>query len=379
MRIGLIVPGFSADQDDWGIPALRDLVRELAILHEVHVFALRYPHRRGSYRVDGATVTAFGGAFARRAGRASLLARAVAGVARQHRRRPFDVLHGFWADEPGLVAVTTAPRLRIPALVSVMGGELVGLRDIAYGGQLGLVGRTLTRHVLRRAAAVTVGSAYLRGLVEKYPCGGRVVELPLGVDLRRFHADPPTDDGQPLVQGDLRLLHVASLVPVKDQDTLLRALARVAGRVPGVHLHMVGDGPMRGRLEDLARALQIDRHVTFHGAVAHDRLRAFYRGADLCVLSSRHESQGMVVLEAAACARATVGTDVGILPELALPHHVVPTGDAPGLADALASLLREPAALADLGERALERVSNGLGLDQTIGDLCGLYGAMVDR
>ena len=65
MRIALITPGFSASASDWCIPVLLDHVRELAREHEVHIFALRYPHRRERYEVYGATVHPSSGPRAR--------------------------------------------------------------------------------------------------------------------------------------------------------------------------------------------------------------------------------------------------------------------------------------------------------------------------
>jgi len=376
LRIGLIVPGFSAEEADWCIPALRDLVRELARRHEVHVFALRYPHRRGSYRVDGAMVHAFGGALARRGARARLLTRAFAHIRAEHRRRPLDLLHAFWADEPGLLAVTAGRVMGVPSLVSLMGGELVGVPELDYGGQLNLVNRTMTRHVLRRAGHVTAGSEYLCRLAASRFGHSGVARLPLGVDTRRFHPNLGAREGLILEGAGPKLLSVGSLVPVKDQETLLKALARVVPRFPAVRLHLVGAGPLRGPLERQAADLGISGEVTFHGSVPHDRLPAYYRAADLCILSSRHESQGMVVLEAAACGRATVGTAVGILPELA-PPAPVPVGDARRLAEAMATLLEDPAAVHLSGRLALERVSEGYTLDRSIAALCSLYGTLL--
>jgi hypothetical protein len=100
MRIALITPGFSASASDWCIPVLLDHVRELAREHEVHVFALRYPHRRERYEVYGATVHPCGGADARGLDRGPLLARAYRAIRAEARRRPFDLYHAFWADEP---------------------------------------------------------------------------------------------------------------------------------------------------------------------------------------------------------------------------------------------------------------------------------------
>jgi glycosyltransferase involved in cell wall biosynthesis len=179
--------------------------------------------------------------------------------------------------------------------------------------------------------------------------------------------------------GAPRLLHVASLVPVKDQETLLRAVAHVAARIPTAHLHMVGDGPLRRNLERLAAELGLAPHLTFHGAVAHDRLPAYYRACDLAVLSSRFESQSMVALEAAACGRATVGTVVGVLPELVGKPFTVRVGDDEGLAEAILALARDPARRTALGEASRAAVESRYTLTASVRELTRLYARLVDE
>lgn len=373
MRIGLITPGFSGGKHDWCIPVLLNLVRDLARHHEVRVFTLRYPYRRDTYQVYGATVHAFGGALTAGSGRLPLLARALASIVRQHRRRPFDVLHGMWTDEPGFLAVTAGRLLRVPAVVSLLGGELVGLPDIGYGGQLSHINRWLIRVALRGATCVTAGSTHLCRLAQPYVPPGRLRLMPLGVDTEMFHPEPTPTNPTSLTEGESKLLNVASLMPVKDQATLLRALSRVVDQAPGVHLHIVGDGPLRRDLESLAESLGVAHRVSFHGAVSHDRMPAYYHTADLCVLSSRYESQGMVILEAAACARSTVGTAVGLLPDLVPATQVVSVGDDQALAEALLTTLQDPRALATMGQASLKAVEAGYTLEQTITRLCALY------
>ena len=212
------------------------------------------------------------------------------------------MLHGLWADEAGAVAVAAARLLRVPSVVSLMGGELVAFPDIGYGGRLSRLGRRLLPRTLRGASRVTVGSESLRRLAAQHVPRERLARLPLGVDTSLFRPGPPLPGGGPLFQGAVRLLCVASLTPVKDHATLLRALARVARDVPDVHLHLVGDGQLRSELGQQAEELGVAPRVTFHGAVPHDRLPDCYRAADLLVCSSRYESQAMVGLEAAACA-----------------------------------------------------------------------------
>jgi glycosyltransferase involved in cell wall biosynthesis len=158
---------------------------------------------------------------------------------------------------------------------------------------------------------------------------------------------------------------------------LLRALAEVVPQLPAVHLHLVGDGPLRPDLERLTAQVGLAGRVTFHGAVAHDRLPDYYRAADLCVLASHYESQSLVVLEAAACARATVGTAVGLLPELAPPGWTVPPGDPGALAGALLTALADPLALDRAGRAARETVATHYSMERTLAILTGLYGELI--
>ncbi|NOX62958.1 MAG: glycosyltransferase family 4 protein [Chloroflexi bacterium] len=362
MRIGLITPGFDAHEGDWAIPALSNLVRELGRRHDVRVFALRYPHRRGWYEVFGVEVQALGGAETRGPARGALLTRALMALRRSHEERPFDALHGFWADEPGFLAVLAARWWRIPAIVSVMGGELVGFADIGYGGQLSRIGRGLIRFSLARADRVTVGSGWLAERARRWTREERLSVAPLGVDAARFRPDGRVEK----LVGSPALLHAASLVPIKDQATLLAAFARLRANFPDAHLHMIGGGPLREKLTDLARTLGAFEHITFHGPVLHPRLPPFYRGADLFLLSSRFESQNLAVLEALACGCPVAGTRVGVLPELLPANCLAPPGDAAALADAAASLLADEPGRAALAAKLSQRVRREYALTSTL-------------
>ena len=189
MRLALIVPGFSENENDWCIPALRDFVTTLAITDDVCVVALRYPQVNGSYSVFGAKVIALGGGTGRGVRALDLWRRALGTVISEHRRRRFDVIHAFWADEPGIIAALAGKILRVPSLVSLCGGELVGFSDIDYGGQLAPFQRAKTDLALRLASEVTAGSRYEQRLaarqVQRLHARPPLLR-PLGVDVRRF-------------------------------------------------------------------------------------------------------------------------------------------------------------------------------------------------
>ena len=369
MNVGIVVPGFSASESDWCIPALLSLVRELSKSHDVRVFALRYPHRRASYPIYSSTVEAFGGASVRGLARLPLLVRAIASIRREHRLRPFDVFHGFWADEPGFVAVRAARSLGVPSVVTLLGGELVSFPEIGYGGRRSTLNRYLAGRALAGASRVTAGSTYLASLAR--PRAEPEI-LPIGVDLDRFCPGAVVPS---LLAGKPRILHVASLVPVKDQKTLLKAFARVSRTLPDAALNVVGSGPLEAQLKTLAILLGIDGRVVFHGSVPHHELPSYYRSADLNVMSSLHEGQEWVTQEAAACGRTTVGTRVGVVADLVPATIAVPTRDPDALGSAILEALSDRTRLRARGLLARDRVAARYSLSETLRALTALYAA----
>lgn len=392
MRIALVVPGFAAEEElDFAIPALSSLARLLATRHDLHVFTLRYPHRRGVYPFHGATVHAFGWGTTGGLSRLRLLQQALAAVVGLHRRQPFDLLHGLWADEPGFTAATAGRLLQRPAVVSLLGGELVGFPDIGYGGQLSRANRLLTRWALRHASAVTAGSRFLHELAAQHASAGKLRVLPLGVDTQLFAPEEPAPavagprftfraplPASPAAATPGHLLHVASLSPVKDQATLLDALAMARNSHPALHLHIVGAGPLQPALAGQVDRLGLAAAVTFHGEALHTSLPAWYRAADLFVLSSRYESQSLVALEAAACGCPVVGTSVGVLPELLDPEQLAPVGDAPALAAVISRALDDPARRARWSRAGRDRTVARYSLDRTVADLEALYLELIE-
>ena len=361
MRIGLVVPGFSADPTDWCIPALRHLVTRLSETDDVLVVAVRYPYRVDRYAIGRVQVVAVGGGQRRGASTLDVWRRTLGYLASEHRRRPFDVLHAFWATESGFLTALAGPALRVPTIVSLAGGELVGLADIGYGDQLARAQRLKVRTSLRLARMVTAGSRYQLRLARRYV--RRIYLAPLGVDTQLFQPGPP-------VGGEPHIVHVGALTPVKDQATLLHTFAELRRRLPGARLDIVGDGPLRQELRHLATRLGIAEATHFRGEVAHDALPAVYQAATVFALSSRHEAQGMVALEAAACGRPVVGTHVGVLPDLA---PTAPVGDAQALADGLVTVCGDPRRAADLGCATRQLVEAEYSLDASAARFRALY------
>jgi glycosyltransferase involved in cell wall biosynthesis len=377
LQVVIVVPGFVVERDDPGMPAVVDLVERLAAVHDCDVIALRYPPARPRYRVAGARVRALGlGSVGGLAGRAAVLARGVRAVLAIDRRRRIDVVHGQWADEAGAVATIAGRLLRRPVVVSLMGGELAALADIGYGAGLGRGGRWTTALSLRGADLVTAGSeAALRSVLERRP-GVSAVLSPLGVDLAVFRpavlAEAP--DHPP---GSV--LFVGSLEPVKDPALALRVFAALAADRPGLRFEVIGEGHLCGDLEALAAQLGVGDRVTFPGQVPGNEMPARYRAARLLLVTSRHEGQSMVAVEAAASGIPIVGTRVGVLPDLGRGALTVPLGDEAGLVAAAAMVLDDPARATAMGAAGRAAAVGGYDLDLTSATLMSQYDTLLSR
>lgn len=139
--------------------------------------------------------------------------------------------------------------------------------------------------------------------------------IPNGYDPKLFYPGPARSarDALGLPDDTPILLAVGHLVPVKGFDLALRAVARLHCRV---RLIVVGRGPMRRRLEAMAKRLGIRDRVHFAGEVPHLQVSDYIRASDLVLISSRAEGNPAILVEALACGRPVVAARVGGIPEV---------------------------------------------------------------
>jgi glycosyltransferase involved in cell wall biosynthesis len=369
MRIALIVPGVGGVERAGHrrvISVIQALIERLARRHEVLVVALD-DERQTRYSLLGATVVTLG-----RLRGFGAVGRWLAGLQRliavlQRERGRFDVLHAFWAGTPASWAVVAGRILHVAVMVSIGGGELVWLPDIAYGGQGGLLGRAKTSLILRMADAVSACSRY--SLEPLTRIRQDALWLPWGVDWRLYDGPTERTPGPPW-----RLLHVASLNRVKDQGTLLRAVRLLRDQVP-VELDCIGEDTLGGSVQRLAVELGLEQSVKFHGFKPADEVAPFYHRAHIYVHSSLFENTPAVVLEAAAAGLPTVGTAVGLVAEMAPEAALaVPERDPEALAQGVLNLLANDQKRSSLG-RAAQQYARDYDADWTAGQLEATYAA----
>jgi len=178
------------------------------------------------------------------------------------------------------------------------------------------------------------------------------VTIPSGVDLDAVTAASPVR----LVSGRPVIGAVARLVPIKGLHYLVDAAPEILRRCADARFLLVGDGEMRPALEAQARALGLSDRIVFAGY--REDIPSVIAGMDLVVLPSINEGMGRVLVMAMALGKPIVATRVGGVAELLGDGEaglLVPARDPIALAEAISTLLHDPARARNLGEAGRRR------------------------
>jgi len=152
----------------------------------------------------------------------------------------------------------------------------------------------------------------------------------------------------------LEVLFVGRLSSQKKVDVILRALALLKPEGLCPRFRVVGDGPMRGELEALARSLKLDQQVTFQGAVPQTRVFDCYEQARILVLASQSEGWPKAIAEAMAFGLVCIGANRGLVPQMLGEGRglLVEPGDVAALAARLRQAATDVSDAARMAERA---------------------------
>jgi len=181
-------------------------------------------------------------------------------------------------------------------------------------------------------------------------------------------------DGPPM------LLSVGQLLPRKGHSVLIEALAELAAEGLEIDATIVGAGPERGRLEDMARDLEVSERIRFTGALGQDELPALYERAEIFCLASFAEGVPVVLMEAMAHGVPVVATRIMGIPELVADGEtglLVTPGRAADLAVAIRRLTEDPQLAARLGGAGRKKVDAEFNQRASAAQLKALFEAVT--
>jgi phosphatidylinositol alpha-1,6-mannosyltransferase len=303
------------------------------------------------------------------------------------RQNDIAVVHAGNIRPSGYVAAMLRRQLGIPYLVYVHGKDL--LKERRKGRNRWLV-RAGTREILGNAAGIVANSRATANLTRdilralgSHAAAERVHVVHPGAEPKTFAAAAAatrqTNEGPVL-------LSVARLVQRKGIDTTIEALPTILAAHPTTTYVIVGTGPDRTRLEQLAASLGVSEHVRFAGDVSDDDLPGFYAKADIFSLPTREipaedeiEGFGIAYVEASASGVPCIACDAGGVSDAVVDGVsgllVAPTATA--VADAALRLLGDAALRARLAEGGRMLVERDLNWDRAAREVIELVGAVA--
>jgi len=164
----------------------------------------------------------------------------------------------------------------------------------------------LSRQRLKKVATVVAPTSKVENTLQGYGLGNPIEVVPSGISLEqhRQRLDPQLRRQQRqalgLEEDDLVLLNLGRLGGEKNLGELIELFALARQENPRLKFLIVGDGPARKELEQLAKKLEVSDHVIFTGMVPPDRVQEYYQLGDIFVSASTSETQGLTYIEAAA-------------------------------------------------------------------------------
>jgi glycosyltransferase involved in cell wall biosynthesis len=319
-----------------------------------------FANRRGTTILDRSTAYPL---FGLRAGRAAARSAAAGEV---------DIVHGLGASALGYATAHAASK-RAPLVFNPQGLEEFGATDPARAPLKRLAYAPLRAAVRRCARGADRVIATDRSLVAPVISHLGVSEaavrvIPNAIDLA--DCDRPEALARAAVlrrqaglgERDVVFLSVGRLEANKGFDVLLRALASLMSSkaLPrGWRWILIGDGPMRRRLQSESAAAGLWDRVTIWGRASLEDLHGWYEAATIFVHPTLYEGSSLVTLEAMAHRRAVVATRAGGLPDKVIPGAngwLVEPGDADALAAVLIEAVSDPHRLQRMGAASRDLV-----------------------
>lgn len=277
--------------------------------------------------------------------------------AREHQARPFDAIYerySLWS----AAAVRAARQFGLPAIIEVNAPLLLeqrAYRELAHDAEAEII----EREVFSQASAVvTVSAAVADYVIDHGGSAERVQVMPNGVDHTLFHpARAPMRIAE--ASGRFVIAFSGSLKAWHGVDVLLEAFRELNRRLAGMHLLVIGDGPMREWLQGYVRGAELEGHVSFTGWRPHDEVAALLAGADVAVapyppLENFYFSP-LKLYEYLALGMPIVASDIGQIRDVIRPGIdglLTPPGDALALTDALEALALDESLRRRIGRAA---------------------------
>lgn len=274
-----------------------------------------------------------------------------------------DVIHAHFATSAAAIARIAARLSNRPYTVTAHAKDIFH-QDVDE--------RALSARLSDAARVITVSEYNVRYLSQQFPaCKARIRRVYNGMPLQRL----PVRGAR---ASRARIVSVGRLIEKKGMEFLLQAIALLRDEFPDIHCDVIGDGPLREPLTDLARQLGVADQVTFHGILAQHSVHKYVCEADVfvapCVVSDDGDRDGLptVLLEAMAIGTPCISTPVTGIPEIIVDQKtglLVPERSPQAIAEACSKLFRDMGLSLAVSAAAADLIRSQFDIQITTGSL----------
>ena len=301
-----------------------------------------------------------------RTGRLSYLTEASKATAAIRDFKP-DLVHAHYATGNGWWGLKSDLQ---PLVISVWGADVMDFPS-------NFLKRAMVKRILNGADHITATSQLLKKVtLELLPsANGKTTVIPFGVELPGEIRQMPKSDR-------VRVCFVKALTAKYGPDILIKAFAKAVKVVPELELSIAGQGEMLPSLQALVDDLSMAERITFVGQLPYERVMQFISEHDFMVMPSTmaSESFGVAVLEAGACGRTVIASEIGGVPEVSINNEtglLTPPGDINQLADAITRLASDRQLCERLGRNNYKFVKQKYKWESSLDMMSELYQKLV--
>ncbi|MFA5364104.1 MAG: glycosyltransferase family 4 protein [Candidatus Bathyarchaeia archaeon] len=232
---------------------------------------------------------------------------------------------------------------------------------------MGYLGRLEKEAAQQASLVVTVSRYSAKRITELYDVNQTKIRVvPNGVDIERFKPTQQKSNVKELIgESEHMVLFVGNLIPRKGLHFLIEASKQVTKESKGIKFVVVGGGPLKNRLVEYTKKLNVAESFVFLEKVDDKTLPMLYNSADMLVMPSIQEGQGISLLEAQAAGKPVVAFNVTAVPEAVKNNEtgLLVNPDSTELADAVLRLLSDERLREKMGQAGRRFVTENFSWD----------------
>lgn len=300
------------------------------------------------------------------------------------RRERFNIIHAHFAFPTGTMGLV-GKLFRIPIVVTSHGVDIRKDKKIGYGMRLNKLAAIMIWFTLKVIdCLVVVSKAMVEDAIDAGCSSSKIRVIYNGIDLRMIPPPVSSDifERNGITKNDFIILYLGRLLAVKCPQDVVQALPKILQLVPNARLVFAGQGEERSRLEDSVSGLNLKDKVIFTGFVTGDDKWSLLRRCDVFVLPAVVEAFGIAVIEAMACSKPVVATNLGPFPEIIRDGEsglLVPLHSPDKLANAIIQLALDEKGRAEMGEKARKEVEERFDINKTGDEYLKIYREVINR